>query len=97
MGRLLYLTISKPDITYGVQQLSQFMAAPTDHHMKVAMRLLRYLKGTQNMQLRFSNNAALKVKAYCDSDWGSCLDTKRSITGYCIFLGNSLISWKAKK
>lgn len=57
----MYLTISKPDITYGVQQLSQFMAAPTDQHLKVAMRLLRYLKGTQKLQLKFSNTSVLKL------------------------------------
>ncbi|KAF5468106.1 hypothetical protein F2P56_012286 [Juglans regia] len=97
IGRLLYLTISRLDICYSIQTLSQFMATPTDAHLLAAQKVLRYLKGAPGQGLLLSNSSSFQLDAYCDSDWASCLDTRRSVTGYCIFLGSSLISWKSKK
>lgn len=73
------------------------MHEPRKPHWDAAMRVLRYIKGTlgQGLLLPSSNN--LRLKAYCDSDWGGCRITRRSIFGYCIFLGTSVISWKSKK
>ncbi|KAL0427875.1 UNVERIFIED_CONTAM: Retrovirus-related Pol polyprotein from transposon RE1 [Sesamum latifolium] len=61
------------------------------------MHLLRYLTGTQHKGLFFSSDSVLELKAYCDADWVSCVNTRRSLTGYCVILGPVLISWKTKK
>nr|KYP54918.1 Retrovirus-related Pol polyprotein from transposon TNT 1-94 [Cajanus cajan] len=97
VGRLLYLTNTRPDISYAVQQLSQFMAAPTTAHLKAFHRILRYIKGKPGQGLFYPASFPLQLKAFSDSDWAACIDTRKSISGYCIFLGNSLISWRSKK
>lgn len=92
IGRLLYLQISRPDICFPVHKLSQYVAKPCVDHMKVAHHLLRYLKGTagQGILLKASNN--FQLKAFVDSDWGSCPDSRKSVTGFYIFLGDSVVS-----
>ncbi|OMO88956.1 Integrase, catalytic core [Corchorus capsularis] len=97
VGKLQYLTTTRLDISYAVQQLAQFLDKPTSDHLQVAHRVLRYLKGTIGQGLLFSSQGIFQLKAYSDSDWGTCLDSRKSITGYCIFLGDSLVSWKTKK
>ncbi|KAK1412979.1 hypothetical protein QVD17_34637 [Tagetes erecta] len=97
IGKLIYLTLTRPDISYTVGCLSQFMHKPLDSHLKIAMRLLRYLKESPGKGCLFSKSDSFNLTAYADSDWGKCLSTRRSISGYCIYLGNSLISWKSKK
>ncbi|XP_071712679.1 secreted RxLR effector protein 161-like [Rutidosis leptorrhynchoides] len=97
IGRLLYLSMTRPDISYSVQHLSQFVSAPTDVHFQAVVHLLRYLKGTISKGLFYPVQPVLKLAGFSDADWASCLMTRESITGYCIFLGHSLISWKTKK
>ncbi|KAL0390458.1 UNVERIFIED_CONTAM: Retrovirus-related Pol polyprotein from transposon RE2 [Sesamum calycinum] len=76
---------------------SQFLQHPREPHWDAALHLVRYLKGSSTLGLFFGTDSPLTLSAFSDSDWASCLDTRRSVTGYCVFLGGSLVSWKTKK
>jgi hypothetical protein len=97
IGRLIYLNNTRPDITFITQQLSQFLSNPTIIHHNPALRTLRYLKGCPGKGLFFPRHSSLSLQGFTDADWAGCLDTRKSISGHCFFLGNSLISWRTKK
>ncbi|KAG8484947.1 hypothetical protein CXB51_021827 [Gossypium anomalum] len=97
MGRLLYLTNTRQDISYVVQHLSQFMQKPKKSHYEAAFRIVRYIKKSLGQGIFLAAENKAQLIAYCDFDWVTCPMTRRSITGFCIKLGNSLISWKSKK
>lgn len=97
IGRLMYLTISRPDITFAVNRLSQFLAAPRTPHLNAVHHLLQYIKGTPVQGIFFPANSSLRLSAYVDAEWGSCQITRKSTSGFCIFLGESLVAWKSKK
>lgn len=97
VGSLVYLTVTRPDIAHAVHILSQFVSDPRRLHLTAVYRLLRYLRSTATMGLHYSHDSPTILRAFSDADYGGCLDTRRSTTGYCVFLGNSLLSWKSKK
>ncbi|KAL0431208.1 UNVERIFIED_CONTAM: Retrovirus-related Pol polyprotein from transposon RE2 [Sesamum radiatum] len=97
VGRLLYLAFTRPDISHSVQQLRQYLSKPCEEHWTTALHILRYLKGTPTRGLFFPSNSNFELTAYCGVDWASCLDSRRSLTGFCIFLGGVIVSWKMKK
>lgn len=77
--------------------MSQYVGAPTIHHWTAALHVLCYLKGSPSKGLYFTTKNNLQPFAYYDAGWASCVDTRCSITGLCIFLGSSLVSWRTKK
>ncbi|GJU36482.1 uncharacterized mitochondrial protein-like protein [Tanacetum coccineum] len=97
VGSLVYLTVIRPNISYAVHIMSRFVSAPTTVHWAAVLHILRYLGGTQFQTLMFPSMSALDLRAYCDSDWAGDGVSRKSTTGFCIFLGDSLISWKSKK
>ncbi|KAJ0567388.1 putative RNA-directed DNA polymerase [Helianthus annuus] len=97
IGKLIYLSHTRPDIAYVVHFLSQYMHKPTSAHSQIAFKLLKALKGAPGAGLMFKKGDSFELSAYADSDWAKCIDSRRSVTGFCIFLGKSLISWKSKK
>ncbi|XP_019439031.1 PREDICTED: uncharacterized protein LOC109344732 [Lupinus angustifolius] len=97
VGSLVYLTITRPDIAYAVHIVSQFVSSPNTVHWAVVLRILRYLRGTEFQSLLFSSTSSLTLSAYSDADWAGDPTDRKSTTGFCIFLGDSLISWKSKK
>ncbi|RVW90513.1 Retrovirus-related Pol polyprotein from transposon TNT 1-94 [Vitis vinifera] len=97
VGSLVYLTITRPDISFAVQQVSQFLQTPRHLHLAAVRRIIRYVQGTSTRGLFFPAGNSTRLAAYSDADWAGCADTRRSITGWCVFLGDALISWKSKK
>jgi len=98
VGCLLYLSIaSRPDITYAVQQLSQFLDSYSYAHWNAAIRIVRYLKGTRELKLVLGGTNPIGLVGFTDSDWANCLDTRRSVGGYAFTLGSGVISWTTRK
>ncbi|XP_020703349.1 uncharacterized protein LOC110114717 [Dendrobium catenatum] len=96
VGSLQYLTITRPDIAFTVNKLCQHMHMPLEDDFKLLKRLLRYIKGTILFGLPISSGS-LELSAFSDSDWAGDPIDRKSTSGYCAFLGNSLISWHVKK
>lgn len=97
VGSLIYLTVTRPDIAYAVHVVSQFMSAPRTSHYSAVLHILRYVRGTLLHGLHFSADSSLLLTGFSDADWAGDPTDRRSITGYCFFLGDSLISWRSKK
>jgi hypothetical protein len=90
-GKLIYLTVTRPDISYVVGQVSKFMQAPRKPHLDVIDRILRYLKGTPGKGIWMKNNKSNEVCGYADADWAGSFD-RRSTTGYCTFIGDNIVT-----
>ncbi|XP_019238315.1 PREDICTED: uncharacterized protein LOC109218405 [Nicotiana attenuata] len=92
VGRLLYLTITRPGISFAMQCLSQFMQAPKNSHMEAVLRVVRYIKQSTGLGILMSATVSTHLKAYCDAGWIACPNTRKSVTGYLVQFGDSLIS-----
>jgi hypothetical protein len=96
VGALQYLTLTQPDLSYAVQQVCLYMHTPREPHLALVKRILRYVKGTLDFGLHIGISDSNTITAYSDADWAGCPDTRRSTSGYCVFLGDNLISWSSK-
>lgn len=97
IGRLLYVTITRPDISFAVQTLSQFMQQPKVSHWNAAIRVVRYLKLAPGQGILLKADSAQTLTCWCHADWAAFPNTRRSVTGFVIKFGDSLVSWKSKK
>lgn len=97
VGRLMYLTITRPDITFAVNKLCQYSSKPRTSHLNAVYKVLQHIKGTVGQGIFYSATADLRLRGFADADWASCQDSRRSTTGFTMFLGSSLITWRSKK
>ncbi|XP_070028664.1 uncharacterized mitochondrial protein AtMg00810-like [Nicotiana sylvestris] len=97
VGSLQYLSFTRPYIQFTVNLASQFLHKPRQIHLQSVKRIFLYLKGTIRNGIKLYARSPLSLTIYSDSDWAGCTSTRRSISEFCIFLGNNLISWAAKK
>ena len=97
VGKLIYLSHARPDIAYAVSVVSQFMHCPSEDHMDVVMRILRYLKSSPRKGLMFSKNGHLNVAGYIDADWAGNITDMKSTLGYFTSMGGNLVTWRSKK
>ncbi|XP_022041503.1 uncharacterized mitochondrial protein AtMg00810-like [Helianthus annuus] len=96
-GALQYLTFTRPDISYAVQQVCMYTHSPRIDHSNALKRIIRYLKGTASFGLTLGSIGDFSLRAYTDADWAGCPDTRRSTSGYCVYLGSNLLSWSSKR
>jgi histone deacetylase 1/2 len=96
-GALQYATLTRPDISYAVQQVCLHMHAPREPHLSLIKRILRYLKGTLNHGLTLHKSTSHSLIAYSDADWAGCPDTRCSTSGFCMYLGDNLVRWFSRR
>ncbi|KAL5811427.1 hypothetical protein ACOSQ4_027995 [Xanthoceras sorbifolium] len=97
VGALQYLTLTRPDLSFSVNKLSQFLAAPTQVHWQAVKRVLRYIRSTLQCGLQFTPSSSLTFEGFANADWASNPDDRRSTGGYCLYLGGNLICWSLRK
>jgi histone deacetylase 1/2 len=97
VGALQYVTLTRPDISFSVNKVCQYLNSPSTTHMTAVKRILRYLHYTQQVGLRIRKSRSTLVSAFSDADWAGSLEGRRSTGGFAVFLGSNLISWSARK
>lgn len=97
VGALQYLTLTRPDISYSVNKVCQYLHTPTTIHWAAVKRISRYLKHTTRLGLKICRSTSLLITAFSYADWAGCLDDRRSTGGFTVFLGANLVSWSARK
>jgi hypothetical protein len=97
VGALQYLSLTRPDISFAVNKISQFMHRPTSLHLQAVKRILQYLKFTISYGLLLRRSTSRTLQAYFNADWVGCPDNRKSTGRFCVFLGPNLISWSSRK
>ncbi|XP_073016671.1 uncharacterized protein [Primulina eburnea] len=97
VGKLIYLSHTRPDIAFAVSLVSQFMHAPSRDHLEAVNKILRYLKGCPGKGLCFKKSESKKLEVYTDADWAGSITDRKSTSGYCTFLWGNLVTWRSKK
>ncbi|GKF25381.1 hypothetical protein Tco_0081275 [Tanacetum coccineum] len=97
VGTLMYLTASRPDLTFAVCMCTRYQAKPTEKHLHAVKRIFKYLRGTVNRELWYSKDSSIALTAYTDVDHAGCQDTRRSTSGSMQLLEDRLVSWSSKR
>ncbi|KAK8928749.1 hypothetical protein KSP39_PZI017119 [Platanthera zijinensis] len=98
VGKLIYLTVIRPDISFAVGIISRYMHSPRRSHLQAVARILRYLKTAPGQGLVYkSSSSAPTLVAYSDADYVVSLDDRWSTNGFCTYFGGHLITWRSKK
>lgn len=97
VGRLIYPSLTRPDIAYSVSIISQFMHAPTQQHLKVVYHILGYLKSTPGKGLLFRKTDERGAEGFSNADWAGSMADSRSTSGFCTKLWGNLVTWRSKK
>ncbi|XP_057432490.1 uncharacterized protein LOC130725261 [Lotus japonicus] len=97
IGSLLYLTTSRPDITFVVGLCARYQAAPKTSHLLQVKRIIKYINATSDYGILYTHDTNSSLVGYCDADWAGSEDDRKSTSGGCFFLGNNLIPWFSKK
>ncbi|RVW76038.1 Retrovirus-related Pol polyprotein from transposon TNT 1-94 [Vitis vinifera] len=98
VGSLMYAQVcTRPDIAFVVGMLGRYLSNPRSQHWKAAKKVLRYLQGTKDLMLTYQRTSLLDVVGFCDADFASCIDDKKSTTGYIFMMARGAVSWKSVK
>ncbi|GKC10637.1 retrovirus-related pol polyprotein from transposon TNT 1-94, partial [Tanacetum coccineum] len=97
VGTLMYLTASRPDLTFAVCMCARYQAKPTEKHLHAIKRIFKYLRGTVNRGLWYPKNYSIALTSYADVDYAGCQDTRRSTSRCMQLLGDRLVSWSSKR
>ncbi|XP_042495154.1 uncharacterized mitochondrial protein AtMg00810-like [Macadamia integrifolia] len=95
--KLIYLSLTHPDISYAVRVVSQFMYTPKSGHLDAMYRILIYLKSSPGKGLLYARNNHLRIEGYSDAEWAGSISDRRSTSSYCTFVGGNLVTWRSKK
>jgi histone deacetylase 1/2 len=97
VGALQYLTLTRPDLSFAVNKVCQFLHSPTTVHWAVVKQILQYVKGSLGLNLKFRRSPSMLVSAFSYADWAGCPDDRRSTGGFAVSLGSNMVSWSARK
>ncbi|XP_071678597.1 uncharacterized protein [Lolium perenne] len=97
VGGLQYLTMTRPDLSFVVNKVCQYLHEPRTPHWSAVKRILRYVRHTVDSGLLLRSSSSTLLSAFSDVDWAGNMDDRRSTGGYAIFYGGNLIAWSARK
>jgi hypothetical protein len=97
VGALQYLSHTRPNLSFAINKVCQYLHKPTTVHWTAAKRILQYIKFTLTFGSKIQKSSSPILSAFSDVDWAGCSDDRKSTGGFAVFFGSNLISWSAKK